>query len=337
MPVNEKKTTQISTAPETKSSTRSRVLEILRNERKAVSGETMAVTLGLSRVAVWKAVQALNGTGYRISSGADGYCLDYDSPDSIQSWEFGKNEPWVRHYDEIGSTMDKARDEALAGCDEGLVVLAERQSAGRGTGEKKWESPAGGLFFTLVTRPRLGPAWSHRLVLRAQLAMIDAINTVSGLDAFPGWPNDILLPEGKAGGILAETLSSGNLTTFIDLGIGINTGTVPAPGGVSVPAGRKELLDAFLAAFRAVEAGFEPFAGDDSLVSAWNARCPVTGKMVGFHTGVNGNKQTCPEGNLKRGLFMGVDSSGWARIEQNGEIIHCPPGSISILNKGTLS
>lgn len=326
MQVNSSKKTQTQASPDTKSSTRSRVLEILRSEQTAVSGETIAEALGLSRVAVWKAVKSLNEAGYRVSSGPDGYALASDRLDSLQPWEFGKHESLVKHYDEIGSTMDKARDEALAGCEDGLVVLAERQSAGRGTGGKTWVSPAGGLFFTMVLRPHLGSAWCNRLVLSAQLAMVDAIRSVSGLEAFPGWPNDILLPEGKAGGILAETLSSGNRLEFLNLGIGINTNASAAPGSASIPAGRKELLDAFLSAFRAAEREFDPFAGDDSLLRAWNARCPVAGKTVGFLAG----------GNAESGLFWGIDAAGWAIVERNDETIHCPPGSIALRNKGTL-
>lgn len=330
---------------ETKPSTRSRVLAILRNEQKAVSGEAMAAALGLSRVAVWKAIKSLNEAGYRIASGADGYFLEYDSSDSIQPWEFGTNERHVRHYGEIDSTMDKAREEALAGCEDGLVVLAERQSAGRGTGEKKWASPDGGLFFTMVTRPTIGAAWSHRLVLRAQLAMAEAIRDVSGLDAFPGWPNDILLGNGKAGGILAETLSSGNTITFIDLGIGINTGMAPAIGqketerktaAVAISVGRKQLLDAFLASFRSAEREFDPFTGRDSLVQAWNARCPVVGKSVDFQL-VTPYGITGATGSMETGLFQGIDPAGWALVERNGETIHCPPGSITLWNKGTRS
>lgn len=327
---------------ETKPSTRSRVLAILRNEQKAVSGEAMAAALGLSRVAVWKAIKSLNEAGYRIEGGTDGYFLEYDSSDSIQPWEFGNGERHIRHYDEIGSTMDKARDEALAGCEDGLVVLAERQSAGRGTGEKKWDSPDGGLFFTMVTRPTIGAAWSHRLVLRAQLAMADAIKDVSGMDAFPGWPNDILLGNGKAGGILAETLSSGNTISFLDLGIGINTGTPPALGNAEaerslaaacIPAGRKQILDAFLSEFRSAAREFDPFDHEDSLVRAWNARCPVVGKSVDFQIvtpyGITGGP-----GSMETGLFRGIDPAGWAVIDQNGETTHCPPGSITLRNKG---
>jgi BirA family biotin operon repressor/biotin-[acetyl-CoA-carboxylase] ligase len=327
MQVNDSVPKRNKASPETKTSTRSRVLAILRNQDAAVSGETMAEALGVSRVAVWKAVKSLNEAGYLVSSSPDGYHLAEDMADSLAPWEFGNKEFLVRHYDEIGSTMDKAREEALSGCEDGLVVLAERQTDGRGTGEKKWVSPSGGLFFTMVLRPRLESAWAHRLVLRAQLAMIDAIGKVSGLETFPGWPNDILLSGSKAGGILAETLSSGNRMTFFDLGIGINTGSAPAPNGISIPAGRKELLDAFLSAFRAAESEFEPFGLDDKLVRSWNARCPVVGKTVEF----------VARANAESGRFLGIDAAGWAIIERNDETIHCPPGSITLRNKGSLT
>lgn len=307
------------------------MLGMLRNSRAPVSGEAAAEALGISRVAVWKAVQALNESGYRIAASPAGYVLEADKTDSVCPWEFGPEEKRFRHREETGSTMDVARDEALKGCADGLVVLADRQSDGRGTGGKKWESCDGGLFFTMVTRPAIGAAYAHRQVLRAQIAMIDAIRTVTGQDAAAGWPNDILLPSGKAGGILCETLTSGNAVTFLDLGIGINTGKSPnvstAPSGTasaaSVPTGRKRLLEAFLSSFSLQTPKSVGETGDD-LVRAWNALCPVTGKEVRFREGENG---------IRSGVFVGVDEAGWA-IVQSEDTRHYPPGCITILDKG---
>jgi BirA family transcriptional regulator, biotin operon repressor / biotin---[acetyl-CoA-carboxylase] ligase len=307
-----------------KTSTRAAILSILRNSTAPVSGEAAAETVGVSRVAIWKAVQSLNESGYLISGGSSGYLLEKDRADSLYPWEFGDGERNIKHLDETGSTMDKALEAALSGCADGLVILAEKQLRGRGTGAKRWNGPEGGLFFTAVTRPVLETGRSHRQVLKAQLAMIEAVKKTTGLDAFPGWPNDILRPEGKTGGILCDTLASGNFVSFINIGIGMNTSSsVPSalsdsarqPPPSSIPSGRRELLSAFLSSFNRT---------DEDLTAQWNALCPVASKEIRYRI---------RDGGERRALFLGVDESGWAIIDDGCEQ-HCPPGSITLIDKG---
>jgi len=234
--------------------TRARILGILRNSRRPVSGELVASALGISRVAVWKSIQSLNANGYRIEPTGTGYRLAADRNDSICPWEFGADENRFRHWEATDSTMDRAREAALAGAETGLVVTAESQSAGRGTGAKKWESVPGGLFFTVLTRPSVNTAYAHRQVLAAQTALSRAVAKCTGKAALPLWPNDLLFDGGKAGGILAETLSTGGTISWLNLGIGLNTGTRPSlPGSSAIPAGRKDLLGAFLAEFGKID------------------------------------------------------------------------------------
>ncbi len=320
------------------------MLELLRSAKGIVSGETIAASLGVSRVAVWKAVKSLNAAGYRVASSPAGYALASDNDDSLAPCEFGLDEKNILHLDETGSTMDAARKEALAGKPDGFVVLAERQTDGRGTDAKKWESAEGGLFFTAVTRPKIGAAWYHRQILRAQLAACASIRSVAGIDAFPGWPNDILAANGKVGGILAETLSLGSAIVFENLGVGLNTlsarvfAAEPNRSGIKpmgIPSGRKEIFTAFLSQFRDSAATPPALGDDDSLSRLWNARCPIVGKETRFIDA---------EGSLQRGIFLGVDAAGWALIApetdttpaSRGEyILRCPPGSITLLDKGT--
>jgi len=310
-------------------STRARLLSILRNTDLPVSGEMVAAGLGISRVAVWKAVKTLNANGYRIDSSSSGYRLEADLSDSICPWEFGADENRFRHWEETDSTMDRAREAAMAGADAGLVVTAESQSAGRGTGAKKWESVPGGLFFTVLTRPTLNAAYSIRQVLAAQLALSRAITKLTGKQASPLWPNDILYDGGKAGGILAETLATGSTITWLNLGIGLNTGRRPSlPGSSAIRAGRKELLREFLAEFAKIDT-----EGSD-LASSWNGNCPLTGETIRFRQLV----KTVP-GSGQTGIFRGVDEAGWAKIETTDhsslpEENRFPPNTITMLDKG---
>jgi len=322
-------------------STRSCLLDILRNSSDSLSGEKIAEKIGVSRVAVWKTIQSLNASGYRIASAPLGYHLEQDIGDSLFPWEFGSGEDSVRHWDSTDSTMNRAREAALSGASDGLVLIAERQSDGRGTGSKKWESAPGGLFFTLITRPNLNQAYAHRQVLAAQCAMVRSIRELTGIEAQTAWPNDILIPganplsdsthtpnsptAGKAGGILCETLTTGNSISFLNLGIGINTGTQPSLSGTThIASGRKELLQTFLREFE------KHPASDQDLVSHWNSLSATTGKTVRYCDQQNGKNY--------QGLFTGLDPAGWAIIvqpENSTSENHFPPGSISIVNKGS--
>jgi BirA family transcriptional regulator, biotin operon repressor / biotin---[acetyl-CoA-carboxylase] ligase len=306
------------------SHTRSKLLDLLRNTGKPLSGEVIARMLGISRVAVWKQIQALNTLGYIVESSPSGYRLVTDNPDSLDPCEFGTDATRFRHLAETDSTMNQALEAALAGAESGYVVAADRQIAGRGTGSKQWDSPDGGLFFTIVTRPRMHPFHAHRQVLAAQCAMVSAIETVSGTKASVAWPNDIL-NTGKAGGILAETFSSGNEVKFLNLGIGVNLGSDPAgslhSGTSTIHSSRTALLSAFLAAFPAI--AHEGETGGDSLVHRWNSLCPQLGRTVAFRTDQN-------DSPVFHGTFRGTDRAGNALVDNSSFL----PGSIHIIDKG---
>jgi len=188
-------------------STRAKILAILRNSSGPISGEAIASALSISRVAVWKAIKALGDAGYGITAGATGYSLTADLTDCLDPWEFGQAESLIAHLPETDSTMNRARDAALAACPDGFVVIADAQTGGLGTGGKRWDSLPGGLFFTIVTRPRLESPWAHRQVLAAQCALIRAIRAVSGTSVFPHWPNDLIAATDSGSGKVGESLS----------------------------------------------------------------------------------------------------------------------------------
>jgi BirA family biotin operon repressor/biotin-[acetyl-CoA-carboxylase] ligase len=324
-------------------STKGKVLEILRNADHPVSGEAIACALALSRVAIWKAVQSLCEAGYGIESGNSGYTLVSDPADSLNPWEFGPDERLVHHVAETDSTMNLAREAALSSCPDGYLIVADAQTTGRGTGSKRWDSVPGGLFFTIVTRPRLPAACLHRQVLAAQCALVRSLNEVSDSRAFAGWPNDILVMEKdgpkKAGGILAEAFISGNQTFFCNIGVGINTGAGAGDSGYgSVLAGRREILAAFRREFGRTQEFARTRHSDDSLVEEWNALCPDVNRVVRvmIHE---------PESAERELVFRGVDAMGFARFEQpipspSGKetiVQRYPPGCASILDKGRSS
>lgn len=121
------------------------------------------------------------------------------------------------------STNRRAREEARRGSPEGMAVIAESQSGGKGRLGRSWSSPAGvNVYLSLVLRPPLPPERIPQLTLLAGVSCARAIGRQTGLDVRLKWPNDIFIGGKKAAGILAEMEGGNSLCQFVILGIGIN-------------------------------------------------------------------------------------------------------------------
>lgn len=121
------------------------------------------------------------------------------------------------------STQDVAREAALAGAREGLLVLAEEQTAGRGRAGRSWWAPPGtSILSSLLLRPTLPPEHMGYIGMVAGLAMSDALAEVAGVHVPLKWPNDLLLRGRKLGGILVESLWEGLRLEAVILGLGLN-------------------------------------------------------------------------------------------------------------------
>ena len=139
---------------------------------------------------------------------------------------------WIEYYTELPSTNRRARELAAgpASPPEGLLVLAEKQTDGRGRLGRRWFSPAGtGIWMTLLLKPPLPPDELPKLALLAAAAAARAIS--AGLELMPliKWPNDLYLDNRKIAGVLAETAGkAGAPWAYLLLGIGINVNQVAA-------------------------------------------------------------------------------------------------------------
>jgi len=135
------------------------------------------------------------------------------------------------------STNEVAKEMAYLGAAEGTVVVAEEQTAGRGTKGRTWHSARGlGLYVSLILRPRPAARLSL-LPLAAGLAAREAVEIASGLAAGLRWPNDLVLTGKKLGGILCETEFSGAEVVFAVVGLGVNLAHRP----FDFPAGLRDL------------------------------------------------------------------------------------------------
>lgn len=129
----------------------------------------------------------------------------------------------LRFFPSIRSTNTHAMAEADTGAPEGMVYVADEQTAGRGRGAHGWTSPPGsGLYVSVLLRPQLAPADALWLSLAAGLAVHDAIERVTSLKADLRWPNDLLFGRRKFCGILSELNAEVTRIRHMVIGIGIN-------------------------------------------------------------------------------------------------------------------
>jgi len=206
------------------------ILKYLR-EKEYISGEILAQKLGISRVAVWKQIQRLKDMGYEIIAGQNlGYCLasrpDLLIPQEIQRGLFtkyiGKE---VYYFSELKSTNIIAKEKAshkAEGINEGALIIAERQSAGKGRLGREWFSPTGGIWLSIILYPQLSPSYISRITLMAAVAVVKAIKICTQIESQIKWPNDILINEKKVCGILTEMSAEPDIINWVVVGIGIN-------------------------------------------------------------------------------------------------------------------
>lgn len=208
---------------------KAKILESLREARGYVSGQRLCEMFGVSRTAVWKAINQLKKEGYEIEAVTNrGYHL-VSVPDVLSEDELNsiRKTRWAGRrilcYDTLNSTNVEANRLAEQGAAHGTLVIADRQEAGRGRRGREWESPANaGIFMTLLLKPQIEPQNAPMLTLLTALAVAKAVNQVTGLNAVIKWPNDILINGKKICGILTEMSAQPDYVNHIVIGVGIN-------------------------------------------------------------------------------------------------------------------
>lgn len=230
--------------------------------------------------------------------------------------------------DSVESSNDEVRVLAQAGAPDGLVLLAERQTAGRGRRRAAWFSPEGeSLAFSILIRPEEPKALWPRLALAAGLAVAEAVESFK-LQAGIKWPNDVWIGQRKVAGILVEAGSD-----FAVVGIGLNVNSTEFPAEVAEIAtslrietsqnfARAEVLGEIIRKFarrrNQIENDF------DALVSAVQLRCVLTGKRVTLTTS-SGSKVGTVEGIAAGGELLLRTANGLERLIQADEVRLLPP------------
>ena len=208
---------------------KSDILTLLRNSRDYVSGQQLCDQFGVSRTAVWKAINQLKEEGYRIEAVSHkGYRL-LESPDVLSRSEVLSRlkTKWAGqqlfYLEETGSTNIDAKRYAEEGEPHGTTVIAEKQNAGRGRRGKYWESPpASAIYMTIMLKPDFAPDKASMLTLVMALSVAEAITEATGLQAGIKWPNDVVVNKKKVCGILTELNVETDYIRHVVIGVGIN-------------------------------------------------------------------------------------------------------------------
>lgn len=203
--------------------------------------------LGVTRAAVWKQINALRADGYAIPGDPrSGYRLEATGERAYEVSllrTFAKEGRRVVYSRETASTNTDLKELAAAGAPTGTVCVAESQTGGRGRRGRSFESPAGGVYFSLLLRPTLPLSEVSSLTGAVAVAVARVLEKESGLAVGIKWVNDLFLKNKKAVGILCEAVADLESGTpeYIVVGVGINlTGVLsPALEGIATTVERE--------------------------------------------------------------------------------------------------
>ncbi len=192
-----------------------------------LSGQTLAEALGVSRTAIWKQVQGLKSEGYEIVSVTNrGYKLMRKAdPLSVEAIREGLETEALGcalfYFDSVDSTQAIAKEKAPIS-PHGTVVVANKQTNGKGRLGRSWHSPHGlGVYMSLIVKPNISPAQSPQLTLLTAIAVVDTLAKF-GVDAGIKWPNDCLVAGKKISGVLTEMAADADQIQHVIIGVGLN-------------------------------------------------------------------------------------------------------------------
>ncbi|MDP3065372.1 MAG: biotin--[acetyl-CoA-carboxylase] ligase [Methanobacteriaceae archaeon] len=288
-------------------------------------------------------IESLKSDGYLIdSSPSEGYrlvkspnlLLPYELQRELNTEYIGRN---IHYFPEVDSTNEVAKKLAEEGAVEGTLIIAESQSRGRGRHGKRWLSPEGGVWMTIILRPDIPPVKAPHLTLLTGVAVAQTLKNEFQLDVGIKWPNDILIGDKKVCGILTEAVADQGELNYVVVGIGIDLnvdlelfppklreGATSLQFELEKEVYGVELVQIFLKNFEDI---YEKFKEDKfpEILSQWRQLSKTIGKNVEVHK----------RGRVVHGEAVGITKDGFLILELkdgtlrkvlSGECIHRETG-----------
>ncbi len=319
-----------------------KILNLLRSSKSGfLSGEDLARRCGISRTMVWKhikslecegfGIEALPSQGYRITSSPD-LLRQADIKPGLKTRIIGKE---LFLFSEVVSTNTVAMEMASSGAPEGTVVIAETQTGGKGRLGRKWISPKGNLYLSVILRPDIVIHKAPLITLVGAVAVASVIRKECDLEAGIKWPNDIVIAGKKVCGLLSEMSAEQDRIRHIVLGVGVDVNmelhALPADVGVLSTTlanetgermDRPVLLQRIL---RELDKRYVAFLADEGdVLREWTSLNVTVGKRV----------QVSGAGGTQEGLAQGIDSDGRLVMKlDDGSIRTVAAGDVTILKK----
>ncbi len=205
-----------------------KILNKLKNSTEYISGETLSLELNVSRSAIWKHIKTLKNKGYVIDGISNkGYKL-ISSPNTLfpseidpllKTKEIAKT---IQYYFELPSTNKTAKQLAdNNNANNGTLIIAEKQTLGKGRFDRKWTSPSSGIWMSLILKPNIPPSEASKITQIAAASVYKALLNF-GINVSIKWPNDIFINGKKLCGILTEMKCDIDRIHYLVLGIGLN-------------------------------------------------------------------------------------------------------------------
>lgn len=206
-----------------------KIVTLLKSHKSEyLSGQDLSDSLKLSRAAVWKHVKKLQSLGYKIDSKPKlGYkltkttelLLPWEINDGLKTKVFGNR---IYYFHTIDSTQNFAIGLASKKIENGTVVISEKQTHGRGRLDRKWISPSGGIWLSLILHPEFDISRSTLFPLITSLALAIAIEVILKIKPKLKWANDVTVNGKKVAGILVDVSVESGKIDYLVLGVGIN-------------------------------------------------------------------------------------------------------------------
>ena len=309
-----------------------------------LSGQDLSDVLRISRVAVWKHIKKIQELGYNVESKQKlGYKLISNS-ELLLPWEITSNlktkviGKQAYYFDSIDSTQNQAIKMAQDTAKDGTIIVAAKQTGGKGRNGRKWASPKGGIWISIILHPKFDISITTLFPIASSLALSLAIEKTFSIKPELKWPNDLTIKGKKVAGMLVDASLESNKIENLVLGAGINfdvnakqiekslKGT-PNFYGVSSLSDQKQnikpvqLVQTFLLELEKIYIALNE-KQIKKIISEWTSRSSTIGKNVELNT---------IDSKIK-GKAIKIDDDGALIISENnkihkviaGDIIHLP-------------